>query len=160
MTTVREDGRPQSANRGAFSGGDDPYTRFDVGQQSGHSVSNIGRDQYVSQVIATRESFARDVAATKTKARYLVWIGLLVFIAGFVVTLIGAHQYVDNLTTLNDGTSQATADGYFRAYASYALGGGALCLAGLVSLVIGIVLHVVAASRRKQLLVSDRRALY
>ncbi len=136
------------------------HNRFDVGRQSGQSISNVGRDQYISHVIASRESFARQVAATKTKARYLVWIGLLVFIAGFAVTLVGAHQYIDNFTTLNAGTSEATMNGYFRAYASYALGGGALCLVGSVLLVIGIVLHVVAASRRKQLLASNQQPVY
>ena len=51
-------------------------------------ISNVGRDQYnahVQQVIQQRDSFMREIASTKTKARWLVWLGLLLFVAGFAM---------------------------------------------------------------------------
>jgi len=49
---------------------------YSIGQQDAQVISNVGRDQYdahVQQVIQQRDSFLRDIAATKTKAR---WLGL------------------------------------------------------------------------------------
>jgi hypothetical protein len=64
--------------------------RFDVGSQHAADINMAGRDQYnyqqhFLQVQQVRESFLRDVAASKSKARTLIWMGLLVFVAGFVV---------------------------------------------------------------------------
>ena len=62
--------------------------RYEIGQQEAQVISNIGRDQYnaqVQQVIQQRDSFMREIAGTKTKARWLVWLGLLLFVVGFAM---------------------------------------------------------------------------
>ncbi len=51
-------------------------------------INNVGRDQhlpYVQHIQQQRESFSREIAATKTKARWLVWLGLFVTVVGFVI---------------------------------------------------------------------------
>jgi hypothetical protein len=51
--------------------------RFDVGNQSAGMINNVGRDQhlsYVQYIQQQRASFARDIAATKTKARWFIWL--------------------------------------------------------------------------------------
>ncbi len=62
--------------------------RYEIGQQDRQVISNVGRDQYnaqIQQVIQQRDSFMREIAGTKTKARWLVWLGLLLFVAGFAL---------------------------------------------------------------------------
>jgi hypothetical protein len=63
-------------------------TRFDVERQKAGTINNVARDQYLSygaHVQQQRASFARDIAATKTKANWLVGIGLAISVVGFVV---------------------------------------------------------------------------
>jgi hypothetical protein len=134
-------------------------THFDVGRQVGGSISNVGRDQYIQHVIASRESFAREIASTKTKARYLMWIGFSLFIAGSAVGLYGWHRYSDSLTSTGSD-SATTLDSYWRTYASYVDVAAVLSLVGIVLLVVGTVLHIVAASRRKRLLSSDPSSVF
>src|SRR5450755_2586544 len=57
-------------------------SRFSVGSQHADVISNVGRDQYNSYV-QQRDNFLREVAATRTKARWLVWTGFLAFVVGF-----------------------------------------------------------------------------
>ena len=50
-------------------------SRYHIDQQHGEIISNVGRDQYNSyaqHVIQQRENFLREIAATKTKARWLI----------------------------------------------------------------------------------------
>jgi hypothetical protein len=147
-----QDPRDRSTRR--LPASDVSRTHFDVGHQVGGSISNVGRDQYLQHVIASRESFAREIASTKTKARYLFWIGLLLFIAGSAVGLYGWHRYSDSLTAAGSN-APTTLGGFFRTYAFFAVVAAALNFLGVVLLVIGIVLRIVAASRRKRLLSSD-----
>ena len=76
--------------------------------------------QYVNQ---QRENFLREVAATRTKARWLVWLGFVMFVVGFGPSVGGIP---------------------------IGLIGWTLAATGTLLLVLGIVLHVVATSRRKQ----------
>jgi hypothetical protein len=144
----------QDRRTGTLPPTDVARTHFDVGHQVGGSISNVGRDQYIQHVIASRESFAREIASTKTKARYLVWIGFLLFIASGALGLYGWHRYSDNLTSTGSD-SPTTMASFFRSYASFIVVAAAINLLGVVLLVIGSVLHIVAASRRKRLLSSD-----
>ncbi|MEV0708224.1 FHA domain-containing protein [Nocardia aurea] len=58
---------------------------YDIDRQSGRHISNVGHDQYNSYV-QQRESFLREVAASRTKARFIFWTGL-------VMTAVGALGY-------------------------------------------------------------------
>ena len=55
---------------------------YRVDEQYGQVINNVGRDQNNSYLIQQRENFLREVAATKTKARWLIWTGFVSFVVG------------------------------------------------------------------------------
>lgn len=126
--------------------------RYSIGDQSGQVISNVGRDQY-NAYIRQRDSFMRDVASTKTKARWLVWIGLLLFVAGFAVFASGVLGFIDSVSdSIGSGNPPAPDDPFGAEIYGMPAGliGWAVALIGVLLLIIGIVLHVVATSRRKR----------
>lgn len=131
-----------------------PSVHYDVGDQRADTINNIGRDQY-NAYIHRRESFLREVAATRTKARWLLWTGFIVFVIGFGVQLSGSMGYISGITgALEQGFGQSSGGGRpalpsmsgFQA----AFVGAAVSSVGIVLFLVGLVLHVVAASRRKR----------
>lgn len=136
----------------------DPAVRYDVGDQRAATINNIGRDQY-SAYIHQRESFLREIAATRTRARWLLWAGFIVFVTGFGIELFGSMNYMRSITGMLDqgfGPSSRVPEtlpsmgGFQLAF----VGAGVVAI-GVVLFVVGLVLHVVAASRRKRV---DREA--
>ena len=133
-----------------------PAPRYDIGQQQAQMINNVGRDQYnahVQQVIQQRDSFMREIASTKTKARWLVWLGLLLFVAGFALFAAADLNLLKQIS--NGFGSNSTApptDPFGRPIFGLPSGlfGWAIAAVGSVMLIIGIVLHIVATSRRKQ----------
>jgi hypothetical protein len=122
-------------------------------------VNRQHADMIVNQMVHERESFARDIAATKTKARILVWVGFLMSAFGgtaFMVTL---------LKVMNDASAANVPD---SAGSALSIGGVPVGIIGLgvgvvgqFVLIAGIILHIVAASRRRQLLLMpDPRQSY
>src|SRR5215468_6280620 len=104
------------------------------------------------QGVQRRDSFLRDIAATKTKARWLIWLGLLLFLAGFA--LFGAAD-LDFIRQIGNGIQSGTAPtsspfGHDIAGVPYGLIGAGVAAIGMVMFIIGIALHVVATSRRKR----------
>jgi pSer/pThr/pTyr-binding forkhead associated (FHA) protein len=131
--------------------------RYDIGQQDGQVISNVGRDQYnahVQQVIQQRDSFLREVAATKTKARWLVWLGLLLFVAGFALFAAADLNFLKQIANdiQSNGTPPPPANPLGRPIFGVPSGllGWAMAAIGALMLVIGIVLHIVATSRRRR----------
>jgi uncharacterized membrane protein YidH (DUF202 family) len=130
--------------------------RYEIGQQEAQVISNVGRDQYqahVQQVIQQRDSFMREIAGTKTKARWLVWLGLLLFIAGFAMFAAADLNFLKQ--TASDVQSNNTAppsDPFGRPILGIPSGllGWAIAAIGALMLIIGIVLHIVATSRRRR----------
>lgn len=125
---------------------------YDVRDQHGHVINNVGRDQY-NAYIRQRDSFLRDIAATKTKARWLVWLGLLMYVAGFALFAAGVLGFISQgVDAIESGNLGAPADPFGQSVAGIPSGllGWALAAAGTVLLVIGIILHVVATSRRRR----------
>jgi hypothetical protein len=61
--------------------------RFDIGRQDAGVIDNIGRDKvtYIQQ----RESFLREVAATRTKAWWLMWSGFWLSVVGIGLASAG-----------------------------------------------------------------------
>jgi hypothetical protein len=106
--------------------------------------------QYINQ---QRENFLREVAATRTKARWLVWMGFVMFVVGFGIF---AAVELNLLKQISNGFQNPDlgppADPLGRPVGGIPIGliGWALAAAGLLLLILGIVLHVVATSRRKQ----------
>ncbi len=131
--------------------------RYDIGQQHGQVISNVGRDQYnaqVQQVIQRRESFLREIAGTKTKARWLVWLGLLLFVAGFAMFAAADLNFIKQIAS-DIGSNSAPpppSDPFGKPIFGIPSGllGWAIAAVGSLMLVIGIVLHIVATSRRRR----------
>ena len=86
--------------------------RYDIGQQEAQVISNVGRDQYnahVQQVIQQRDSFMREIAGTKTKARWLVWLGLLLFVVGFAMFAAADLNFLKQISSDVQSNSTAAA---------------------------------------------------
>ena len=131
-------------------------SRYHIDQQHGEIISNVGRDQYNSyaqHVIQQRETFLREIAATKTKARWLIWAGFLAFVAGFglfAAGVLGFLKQAGSAVQSGDAGPPTSPFGPKIAGIPSGLLGWALAALGMLLLVVGIVLHIVATSRRRR----------
>ena len=131
---------------------------YRVQSQSAGHLNNVGHDQYnayIQHVREERDSFARDIASTKTKASRLIWIGLAMFVVGFgtyawVIMRFAGH--VDGLA-IDEPEVFDPPNLFGPQVGGIPVGFIGFALAGIGSLliVVGIVLHVVAAARRRRL---------
>lgn len=130
--------------------------RYDIGSQQADVISNVGRDQYnahVQQVIQQRDSFMREIASTKTKARWLVWLGLLLFVVGFALFAAADLNFLKQVSNgFGSNNVAPPTDPFGRPILGIPSGlfGWALAAVGSLMLIIGIVLHIVATSRRRR----------
>ncbi|HEU4544457.1 MAG TPA: FHA domain-containing protein [Jiangellaceae bacterium] len=125
---------------------------YDVRDQYGRVINNVGRNQY-NAYFRQRDSFLRDIAATKTKARWLVWLGLLMYVAGFALFAAGVLGFISQgVDAISSGDLGPPTDPFGESIAGIPSGllGWALAAVGTILLVVGIVLHIVATSRRKR----------
>ncbi len=145
-------GGPQAAPAGGYQ----------IGGQWAGSINNVEGAQYnyIRQVTEQRESFLREVAATRTKARRLIWIGFFLFVIGastyFWVVASTATKISRIISTPLEPDSFAQPDlpeffGGDVAGVPLGLVGFGVAAAGILMMAVGLVLHVVAASRRKRL---------
>jgi hypothetical protein len=134
--------------------------RFDLHDQQAGVISNVGRDQHVSYVAnirQERESFLREIAATKTKARYLIWSGLTVYTVGFALAGYAVLRTMARLGDMLGSSTPPAPDGFRDFFGTPVLGmplgllGFGLGFVGTVFLIFGIALHVVASARRRRL---------
>ena len=109
---------------------------------------------YVQNVNQQRENFLREVAATKTKARWLAWIGFLLSVVGFGMFAAADLSFIKSISDAiqNGNPAPPTTSPFGREVVGIPIGlaGWALAAVGSLMLIVGIVLHVVAISRRKQ----------
>ena len=128
-----------------------------IGRQNGEMIG-IGEGDvymsYVKHVTEQRKNFLREVAATKTKARWLAWTGFLTFLAGFGLFAFADLSFINQISNSiqNGDSAPPTISLLGREVGGVPIGliGWALGAVGMVLLIIGIVLHVVATSRRRQ----------
>ena len=114
--------------------------------------------QYVQYIEQQREPFVREIAATRTKARMLVWFGLALTVIGFILfgrlVLLMINAIWDVIFTDPYGTfpPPELADLWNEQVFGVNLGfvGFAICAIGQILLYVGIVLHIVATSRRRR----------
>jgi len=128
-----------------------------IDDQRAGVINNAEHVEYSSQVQYVnqqRENFLREVAATKTKARWLAWTGFLLFVVGFGMFAVADLSFLKGISDSfqNGGQQPPTTTPFGREIGGipFGLAGWALGALGTILLVVGIVLHVVAASRRKQ----------
>jgi hypothetical protein len=130
-------------------GQSDPQARFSVGDQwAKGTINNVEgmQNNYVHQVLQQRESFLREVAATRTKARWFVWLGLILFILGLVAALYAFISAGISISSVRPG--RIPNDSEFIAVFGF---GAVANVAGEILIVVGIVLHVIATARRRRL---------
>jgi hypothetical protein len=124
--------------------------RFDVHHQAGRTINNIGRDQYILQ----RDSLLRDVAAARTRGRWLIVFGVVVFLVGFAVFAAGVLRFMtevaDAVTSGNPSPPSTSPFGRSVFGIPSGLIGWACGVIGSVMVVLGIVFHVVATARRRR----------
>lgn len=117
--------------------------QVDIGQQDAGVINNAGRDLFLME---KRESFLREIAATRTKARWLVWLGLLIMLGGFGWTMMAFLEMVPDFTDL----SPAAFDAFGRNFERY-IWGMIVAIFGQFLLIMGVVLHIIATARRRRL---------
>jgi hypothetical protein len=127
--------------------------QYEIENQRAGNISNVAGNQYtayVSHIRQERESFLQAVAATKTKARWLIWIGVGLTIVGIVIFSISFYQiWTGSINT----TSLENIDVGFVAFSEWGpafIIGMFVAGGGQILVIIGIVLHVIATSRRKR----------
>lgn len=131
---------------------------YRVQSQSAGQLNNVAHDQYnayIQQVREERDSFARDIAATKTKASRLIWIGFAMFAVGagtYAWAIMRFAGQVDGFS-LDQPEAFDPPKLFGPQVAGIPVGLIGFALAGIGSLllVVGVVLHVVAAARRRRL---------
>ena len=128
---------------------------FDLERQEAGTINNVGRDQYLSYVAHVqqqRDSFARDIAATKTRASWLAWIGLAIAVVGFVVYV----QVILRFLAAIFGAVSSGGQPDLKALESGPGGVAGIAIGflavvvGVVMLTVGLVMHIVAAARRRR----------
>ncbi len=126
-----------------------PPVRFDVGSQQAGHINNVGHNQYNSYV-QQRESFLREVAASRTRARYVFWIGLTMVLVG---ALGYAYFLVDALGSLSTAFETGIEPESFPIFGPDTGFGPAgliffmIAFIGQFVLVVGLILWIVAAAR-------------
>ncbi|MFI9759722.1 FHA domain-containing protein [Streptomyces sp. NPDC051963] len=133
--------------------------RFDVGQQHGANINNVGGHQYVDQ---RQESFLRQIAAARTRARRLILLGLLLFLGGFAVFAWGVLRFMGRIgDPIPEDPNQWPQPGDM--FGSEINGipvfllGWAAALAGVFLMAIGLVMHIIAAARHRSFDAVSRR---
>ena len=135
-----------------------PLSRQDIGSQSDGSFYNAARDQhisYVQQIEREREPFLREIAATRTKARWLIWLGVLISILGYgwALVIVGATFSMVSDAMSSQGLDPDTLGNFFGppifGVPSFVWAVG-LSTAGTVMLIVGAILHITATARRRR----------
>jgi pSer/pThr/pTyr-binding forkhead associated (FHA) protein len=109
---------------------------------------------YLDHLSQQRESFLAGVAATRTRARWLAWTGLVLFTVGAGTFAAADLRFLKQLgVAIRTRTPlPSTASLFGREVAGVPLGlaDGSLALLGLLLLVTGLGLCLVAAARRRR----------
>lgn len=129
--------------------------QYDIESQRAHSISNVAGDHYTSHVQHVkreRESFLREIAATKTRARWLIWTGVAVTVFGILLFLFSSIQFFDFIVGIvrNPAGLNFSAE-FLENMSPTVFGGIGMGIVGSILMIVGIILHVTATSRRSQL---------
>lgn len=133
-----------------------PAVNYSIGHQQAGAINNVGRDQYQAyfqQVVHERDGFLREVTAAKTKARWLIVLGFVLFLTGFAMFIIPGLSFAKQI---DNQISSGTAGPVTGAGGPQILGipmeelGWVVAAVGILTMGIGSVLHQVAVARRKR----------
>jgi hypothetical protein len=124
-----------------------PPVRYDIGDQQAGIINNVARDQYVYQ----RESFLREVAASKTRARRLIVVGALLFVGGFVTMAAVLYQFGVDFSDVMASDLNASEEPDLPELAfPVAVLATLVSGLGVFLMIVGVVLHVMATARRRR----------
>lgn len=122
-----------------------------IGEQHGGVINNAEQIQYINQ---QRENFLREVAATKTRARWLAWTGFVLFVVGFGTFAAADLSFIKGISdAIRHGSQPDPGTSPFGREIwgiPFGLVGWAVAALGMILLAVGILLHVVATSRRRR----------
>jgi len=98
-----------------------------------------------------RQSFLRDVAATRTRARVLIWLGVVLMVAGIATVLVFMGNFFGQLTDAMGSVGETGTSDFIDEPVDFriAVAASGAEILGLLMIIIGTVLHVVATARRK-----------
>lgn len=125
--------------------------RFDVRDQRAAVINNVARDQIHIQ---HRDSLLRDIAAARTRGRWLIIFGFVVSLVGFAMFAGGVLDFIRRVSGMVNSSRPPTE--IPSPFGADILGvpsgllGWVLTAIGGVLIIIGIVQHVVAAARRRR----------
>lgn len=154
-------GRPAPREAGRTPPGGE--RRFDIEGQEADWLSNVAGDQYNYVQQAQRESFFKEIAATRTRARHLIMLGFLLFVVGggiygWVIIRFIARSNDDFSSGSSNFDSSPELLGPKVAGVPVGAVGFAMAAIGTVLTIIGIVLHIVTTSRRRRFEDAERQA--
>jgi hypothetical protein len=119
-----------------------------------NNADHLEYNSHVQYVNQQRENFLREVAAAKTKARWLAWTGFLMFVVGFGIFAAADLSFIKGISDSiqNGGPPSPATSPFGREIGGipFGLAGWALAALGMMLLIVGIVLHIVATSRRRR----------
>jgi hypothetical protein len=116
-------------------------------------AGTINMVEGVQYNIQQRESFARQIAATRSKATTLIVIGFLMMCGGSVVFMVPLLDFMNEFGSVSPQETITSGNFYGPQVGGVSVGliGFAVAFIGQFVLVAGIVLHIVAAARRRRL---------
>ncbi|WP_309113946.1 FHA domain-containing protein [Saccharothrix sp.] len=147
--------RFEEAYDGSATGLFEPVDRgvnFEIPEQRAEVINNVGRDQYV---LHQRDGFLREIAATRTRATRLIWLGAVLIVGGGAVFAGMVLKFMSDLslpTFPQEPGVMPDFDFMGPRIGGIPIGliGWAVCGIGNVLLIAGIVLHVVATARKRK----------
>ena len=126
------------------------HVRQDVGWQQAGTINNAGHD--INTFIQQRESFLREVAGSRTRARHLIVLGFLLSVAGYATYAWAILRFAGS--DLEEVTADSATTQLFGPRVGgvpVGLIGFAVAGIGTLLLIVGIVLHIVATARRRRI---------
>lgn len=124
--------------------------RFDVDRQTAGQINNVGRDQY-NHYFQQRESFLREVAAARTRARHLIYLSLAMTFGG---TLAYSWGFSDTFNELLGFIREPDPTRWSKAIDSISnpviVTSLFVATAGSMLFWIALIMHIVAAARGRK----------
>lgn len=134
---------------------------YNIDRQRAHQINNVGGDQHNSY-IQQRESFLREAAASRTKARFVFWIGLLMSVGGILGYAYFLVKAMGEMNTSFQTGTEPTDFPIFGPDTSLGIPAGLICfmvgMVGSIVFFIGLILWIVAAARARKVDSDPRHA--
>jgi hypothetical protein len=139
------------------------HARFDIGHQHDGRFNNVGGNQYnqyVQQIREERSSFLEEIAGARTRARRLVLVGFLLTVLGSGVYGWVVIRYAGSVSDLISSSSE-NPSANFSPNLPHLFGppvggipvgliGFAAASLGMLLMLVGLVMHVSTAARRRR----------